>query len=269
MCLYVTGSDRYATIARESALSVLDHSDFDLFCVHDVGRDHWIPRSPRVSRLPLARATSPDRAHPFNGKLDALSQCIERSGDDLFIMLDADAVFIRRIEDTDVRSALGSKGMGMVEQKRTNGPNLARQDLYEHYCQVSLRFAAPDAAPPSMEAFRYFNSGVVLLEPAAAMAALDWTREVTRRPLPHQIGEHMVADQDHLQVWANSITPGCCAELPWYWNHCEHWDDQFPRAEAWIAHFSNFCQGPNRDTARRMRRVRRAAPGGWFRDLWR
>lgn len=263
MCVYVTGSESYGQIAREAALSVLDHSTFDLCFVHDIGLDGWAPRASRVQRLLLRHAPVIDRADPFNGKLDALALCIERSPDDLFIMLDADAVLTRTTSETDVRAALGGKGMGMVEQKRILGGQMGRREFYDHYCRVSLQFDAPDLPPPAFEAFRYFNSGVMLLERQAAIAALDWARRRVRdKPRPHRIGEQMITDQDHLQVWANSIDPGCCAELPWYWNHCEHWDDDFPRADAWIVHFSNFCNGPVPDTALRMRGLRRT--GGWL-----
>jgi hypothetical protein len=269
VCVYATGAARYGEVAREAALSVLDHSTFDLCLVHDIGLDRWVPRSSRVERLPLRRAPAIDPADPFNGKLEALRLCIERSRDDLFIMLDADAVVTRAIGERDLRAALGGKGMGMVEQKRTVSNGMGREDLYAHYCRVSLQFDAPHLPPPALEAFRYFNSGVMLLEREAALAALDWACGCVRdRPRPHRIGQHMITDQDHFQVWTNSIQPGCCAELPWYWNHCGHWDADFPRADAWIVHFSNFCQGPGPETARRMRLVRRT--GGWrawLRDL--
>lgn len=262
VCIYVTGSQRYGQVAREAALSVLDHSAFDLCFVHDAGLDRWAPRDARVQRLLLRHGPVIDPADPFNRKLDALALCIERSAADLFIMLDADAVVTRTISEIDVRDALGGKGLGMVEQKRTVS-QMGRRELYEHYCRVSMAFDAPDCLPPAFEAFRYFNSGVMLLERQAAIAALDWARgRVRDTPRPHRVGDQMIADQDHLQVWANSIAPGCCTELPWYWNHCQHWDDDFPRADAWIVHFSNFCNGPAPDTAPRMRRLRRA--GGWL-----
>lgn len=263
MCVYVTGSAAYGAIAREAARSVLDHTTFDLCYVHGEGLERYAPRDSRVERLRLRQAPVVDRADPFNGKLDALALCIDRSSGDLFLMLDADAVLTRTINEADIRAALGGKGMGMVEQKRTVGTPLGRRELYDHYCRVSLRFDAPDLEPPAFESFRYFNSGVILLERETAVAALDWARRLVRnRPRPHSVDGQMVADQDHLQVWTNSIEPGCCAELPWYWNHCEHWDEGFPRADAWFVHFSNFCNGPAADTASRMRRLRR--PRRWF-----
>jgi len=257
-CIYVSGSRRYGEIAREAALSLLDHSPFDLFFVHDPDLGAWAPRARRVHALPLPRPRSADRAAPFNRKLDALALCLERSGAARFLLLDADAVLMRPIGEAEVHAALGGRGMAMTEQKRIVGTGLDRRALYEHYCRVSLRFHAPGLAPPGFDDFRYFNSGVVLLERETARTALDWTlARVREAPGPQRVDEEMVADQDHLQVWTNSIRPGCCTELPWYWNHCEHWDEDFPRPDAWIAHFSNFCAGPAPATARRMRRLRR------------
>ena len=66
----------------------------------------------------------------------------------------------------------------------------------------------------------------------------------------------MISDQDYFQVWTNNLYPGSCRELSWEWNHCEYWDTGFPRTGARIAHFSNFCNGPARDTAARMRALR-------------
>jgi hypothetical protein len=62
----------------------------------------------------------------------------------------------------------------------------------------------------------------------------------------------MVADQDYFQHWANTLHPGACAELPWEWNHCEWWDEDFPAPDARILHFSNFCLGPTTDSIDRM-----------------
>jgi hypothetical protein len=262
VCIYVAGSERYAEIAREAALSVLDHSSFDICHVHEPGLACRFPRSTRVERLLLPTSPPVDRADVFNGKLEAWSRCIEHCSDDLFIMLDADAVFARWIGEADIREALSGRGMGMVEQKRIIGSEMGRRQLYEHYCRVSLAFDGPGLAPPAFADFRYFNTGVVLAKRAAAVAALEWARERVREgPRPHRVGEYMIADQDHLQVFANSIDPGCSQELSWEWNHCEHWDQDFPRDGARIAHFSNFCNGPTGTTARRMQEMRRRA--GW------
>jgi GT2 family glycosyltransferase len=48
--------------------------------------------------------------------------------------------------------------------------------------------------------------------------------------------------------------------LPWQWNHCEHWDEGFPREAALIAHLSNFMNGPTPDTISRLRALRNAGP---------
>ncbi len=262
VCVYVTGSERYGLIAREAARSVLDHSPFDVCFVHDQGLDRHLPRSSRLRRLALPKTETIDRADSFNGKLDAIALCIDQTRDDLYVMLDADAVFTRRIEESDIREAMGGRGLAMVEQKRIVGSPMGRRELFEHYCAVSLRFDAPDLPPPDFETFRYFNAGVILLERETASKALAFARERVRTlPRPHAVGEFMITDQDHLQVYANSIAPGSAAELPWYWNHCEHWDDGFPRADAWILHFSNFCNGPAEGVAERMRELQ---AGRWF-----
>ena len=90
---------------------------------------------------------------------------------------------------------------------------------------------------------------------------LPWAfQTIARQPGDHQIGEHMIADQDYFQYWANRLHPGTCAELPWYWNHCEYWDESFPRLGVLFAHFSNFCNGPADDTPARIRALRKPWP---------
>jgi hypothetical protein len=73
----------------------------------------------------------------------------------------------------------------------------------------------------------------------------------------HQVGMHMIADQDYLQYWVHNLKPGSCILLPWYWNHCRHWAEGFPRPGARVIHFSNFCNGPDQDIIKQMRKFRR------------
>jgi hypothetical protein len=54
----------------------------------------------------------------------------------------------------------------------------------------------------------------------------------------------MIGDQDYFQYWTNNLHSENRNTLPWMWNHCEHWDEGFPRKDAFILHFSNFCREP-------------------------
>lgn len=262
----------YALAAREAVQSVLDHSDFDVHVTCDQECGLLIPDSPRVKRATLAEHAADHRADRFLAKLSALRMCLQNCPDPILIQLDADAVLMRQITAAAVEAALGPSGMAMVEQTAILGSPMRRPQFLRHYAEHSLRFIAPKLAPPDEAVFRFYNSGVVLLRRDALAAFLDWAEDRRRRlPALHEIGAHMIADQDYLQVWANNVSAGACRELSWEWNHCDHWDEGFPRPGARIAHLSNFCSGPTRETIARLRDLRgapaAAAPGPLHDDL--
>jgi GT2 family glycosyltransferase len=258
-CLLIHGRRRYHRAGREAARSLLANSDLDVFVALGSGDGPRPPRSPRL-RIERLRDAGPaaGRAAGFLLKFDALDACLRASKASHFVLLDADAVLVASTRGSDVRAALGDRPLGMVEQKGIRGSEMDRLRFLDHYLRHSLAFLAPGAPAPSATRFRFFNSGVVLGTREEFGAIVRWARERMAEAGPeHRVGEHMIADQDYFQVWANSLRPGACAELGWQWNHCEHWDEGFPRAGARILHFSNFCRGPGREDLLRMRAARR------------
>jgi hypothetical protein len=257
VCILVAGRSEYAVIARQSVMSVLDHSGFDVFVGHTIAVG-GLPRSGRVRRLPMTAPTRSHRAYRFLQKFELLDRVMAEHVGEFLIMLDADAVLGRELADADLDSALGERGLGMTEQTGIIRSIMARPDFLRHYAQHSLAFIQPQAKPPPLDQFRFYNSGVVVARRSELSGLVAWAlTHIAAVDRDHQVGEHMIADQDYFQVWANTLRPGSCVELPWNWNHCELWDEDFPRDEFRIAHFSNFCDGPSGDTAARMAQLRR------------
>jgi hypothetical protein len=257
VCFYIYGSDAYYEAGREAVRSVLELSAFPVF----VGCDDRTRLKLSSSRLRVEECSPFPGAHRswrFLGKFRAFEACTRNSDEDLFLFLDADAELLQPLDDHVLRAALNHHTLGMVEQTTITGSTMDRMAFWEHYRQHSLAFIAPDLAPPPPSKFRHFNSGVVLGHRQTINAITHWAvSEISRSNSDHQIGQHMIADQDYIQIWTNNLYPGTCQELPWEWNHCEYWDTGFPREAARIAHFSNFCNGPTPGTAGRMRALRR------------
>jgi hypothetical protein len=227
---------------------VLRHSDFDVFVALG-DREHWRPAaSTRVyvhslAALPHTRC----RAWPFLLKLHALAACLERTHAELIILLDADARFFSWIDDAAIEEVLAGRPFGMVEQTTIRGSGMTRTEFLDHYVRHSLVWLGGGLAPPSLEAFRFFNSGVILGRRAELGRLAAWALErMNEAGDRHHVGDHMIADQDYFQIWMNTLQPGSCTTLPWSWNHCEQWDADFPRRDARIVHASNFCRGPTR-----------------------
>ena len=257
VCILVGGRPSYVRVARQAVLSVLDHTDFDAYVGHSIDLGGRIPHADRVTLLPLEPPVSKHRSYRFLQKFDLLHEVLGHSDSELVMMLDADAVLARAVDDTDLRSALDGRGLAMAEQTGIVRSTTSRPDFLQHYTRYSLAFIEPAALTPSLDDFRFFNSGVVVAERTEMSELVAWARDhIATSERDHQVGEHMIADQDYFQVWANSLHRDSCSELPWQWNHCELWDDGFPRDGLRIAHFSNFCQGPADDTAERMKEVR-------------
>jgi GT2 family glycosyltransferase len=263
-CLLIHGQRRYFEAGYEVVRALLERSDFDLFIGLGPGRGPRPPRSKRaqVTRLDIA-GDGDDRASGFLGKFAALEACLAASDSPLILMLDADAVLVSTTSGRDVRDALGTSPMAMVEQTGIRGSEMDRAGFLDHYLKHSLAFIAPDAPAPEIARFRFFNSGVVIMTREEAQAIAQWARDsiASARSIgrAHHVGEHMIADQDYFQVWANTLHPDHCRDLDGVWNHCEHWDDDFPRPNARILHFSNFCDGPTREGLKRIRHAARGA----------
>lgn len=267
VCILIHGAPGFFETGRETALSVLRHTPFDLFIAHDNAHPLGLPESPRVTLHALpSLPTDAHRARRFLRKFDALEILLRNGRHDAILLLDADAVVTRALTARSIRRALGTAPIGMVEQTRITGSPMSRKDFLEHYTRHTLALLAPRATPPALHQFRYFNSGVVVGLRSEWERLVPWAMETIRRQTgDHQVGQHMIADQDYFQYWTNTLHPGCCAELPWCWNHCQYWDDGFPRPGVLIAHFSNFCNGPAPGTPALMRAL--ASTPRWKRWL--
>jgi GT2 family glycosyltransferase len=247
--ILAVGSAEYALAAREAALSVLSHTDFEVHLACDEIARILMPNDRRIHQTLLARQPGLSRADPFLEKFAAWRACLAASADDIIMHLDADAVLVRPLSAGDVEAALGESGIAMVEQPTITGSTMARPDFLRHYAQNSLRFLAPGLPVPEPETFRYFNSGFALFRRAALTAFLDWAEDRRRHvPAHHDVAGNMMTDQDYIQVWLNSIAPGLCAELPGEWNASPLWSADLTLKEARVIHLSNFCQGPTPKT---------------------
>lgn len=259
VCMLVCGNPAYAAAARVAVESLIADSDFRVFVAHSPGLLSDWPSDPRLHRQPLPAASGDNhRARRFLQKFQALESCLERTSSSWILQLDADVVLARPLRERQLRNALAGAHLGMVEQKTIRGSAMDRAAFLDHYTRHTLALLDSGAAPPPLAAFRYYNSGVVVGPRSTWERLVPWALQtIGRQPREHQVGEHMIADQDYFQYWANTRHPGSCAELPWYWNHCECWDDPFPRRGVLFAHFSNFCRGPAAETPARMRALRR------------
>lgn len=263
VCILIHGKRNYFWAGRQAALSVLENSDFDLFLVLGPGPDLRLNATPRLRCHALAQETGHHyRARPFLRKFHALQACLENGRHRWLLLMDADTIVARTISRRMIEEALAGRSLGMVEQTTILGSAMSRQDFLRHYVQHTLSWFAPGAIPPSLDDFRYYNSGVVLGRREAMQEFVGWALEtLDRNRGDHRVGPHMIADQDYFQYWTNNVRPTSCISLPWHWNHCEHWDEGFPRPEARILHFSNFCLAPTLGQVVRMSLLRRCGMG--------
>lgn len=249
ICMLAIGKPGYALAAREAITSFLRNTDFEIYIVTDRFSAPMLPASPRIHLNLLDAARQEHRANGFLAKFDALAWCLGQASAEIILQVDADTILLRPLVAAEVLTALGEQRMAMVEQTGIAGSGMTLGDFQEHYSKRSLAFIDESAAAPPAISFRYFNSGVVLAFRDELQLLLEWV--AARRlllPADHSVGAHMIADQDYFQVWANTVVPDRCASLSWQWNHCSHWDTGFPRQDALIAHFSNFCNGPEFET---------------------
>lgn len=245
VCIPVFGSRRYQLAGRQAALSVLQHTDFDLFLACDPGRGMRLSSSRvQVSTFP-PEADQTARAAPFLRKFVALDRCLQAGSHRIVICLDADAVFVRHVDAAMLGQVMQGRPLAMAVQDRIRNSKVDSAALLQHYRNFTLAWFAPGQPPAMPNEFRFYNSGVVAGQRAKLREIADWAlARIAQGPAHHNVGEHMIADQDYYQYWVHALDPGCCAQMPWQWNHCQHWDDGFPRAEALILHFSFFCLAP-------------------------
>ncbi|MSX01944.1 MAG: glycosyltransferase [Actinobacteria bacterium] len=248
-CLIAVGDEKYFKAAAQAARPILGLTDLELVIATD--RPDWegfLP-DPRLTVLKLDDPGPGDRAARFLSKFAGLEAALQASDSDYLLLLDGDTRVVAPITGSEIAGLLGDRDFAMVEQRTIRGSQMDRSSFRRHYIDHSLRFIAPDAVPPSEAEFRFFNSGVVVARRQALEELLRFARGqiVAADDTPHQVGEHMIADQDYFQYWVNTKRPGSCMEIDSDWNHCFWWDDPWPLPTARILHFSNFCNGPTDD----------------------
>jgi hypothetical protein len=259
VCVTVSGGWKNYFAARQALVSVLDRTPFDVFAAVGSGPGWLLPAHPRLQVTRVADPSSGEhRSAPFLRKFNGISAGLRHTDADYLVVLDADTVVTGRIDVANVERALDGLPLAMAEQTGIRGSAMGRAGFMDHYRAHTLAWIAPAVAPPRLERFRFFNSGVVLGARAEFERLTAWALDTIGRLGPrHEVGRHMIADQDYFQAWTNTLHPGSCRTLGWEWNHCEHWDEGFPRRGALICHFSNFCNGPTARTLARMAWARR------------
>jgi len=251
--LTVCGDNEYYLRAAELAVeSALDKTGMHVFVGLDFATPSmWLNQS-RIEIYRLPKRDSGCSRPLFLRKFETLAEACRRYQHLLIVQMDVDALITTTINESDLEAALGEHDIAMVEQKTIVGSDHDRTFFLQHYTNHVLAWFGTERVP-SVSDFRFFNSGVVLARSQAIDKFLRWALpQMQKMPVHHRVGRHMIADQDYLQYWCNSVNPGVCKELPWYWNHCEHWDEGFPKRSGRILHFSNFCRGPTAATVQRM-----------------
>lgn len=269
ICQCVTGRPDYFAAAKGSIQSVRRHTDASLVITTHNPDAIGMSDDPRVTVIPMPPADH-ERAAPFLAKFKALRAGLAHTDAPIIMLLDVDTRIVRRTTAADVQAALGDHDFAMVEQPGIIGSSMSRADFLTHYTDHSLAFIAPGSPSPGLEEFRYHNSGVVLGRRDAWEELVTFVdARVASASGAHQVGIHMIADQDYMQYWVNTHRPGCCRDLPREWNHSDRWDDDFPCSDARILHFSNFYNGPDPEAIVRMDGVSRAAERrARLRRLW-
>mgnify|MGYP003975989025 CR=1 FL=1 len=279
VCIAVHGALAYFRAANQAARSVLQHTGFDVLMAHGSGPRNVLHNTSRITQIPVSwEPENTHRAQRFLFKFAALAACLRTTTSRYLILLDADATITAPITENRLVQALQGRSLGMVEQTGIQGSEMGHTDFLNHYRDHALQWFENSRDPaPDPNSFHFYNSGVVVGTRDAFEAVVDWVETSTLGlEREHQVGEHMITDQDYFQYWCNRLHPNNCTKLPWYWNHCEHWDASFPRPGALITHFSNFCVGPRRLLPLRMWLTRRggrpgqllAARGNPLRFLW-
>lgn len=209
----------------------------------------------------------PKRGDAFFHKFKYWEQALVESEDQLFLHLDADASITSNFSADALINALGAKSIGMVQQKKVIGENpLGIDELFGHYQSASSKAVNSGQPKPTIENFKYFNTGFVLFRREALETFLLWANEKLKT-LPREVNGNMIADQDLIQVYTNEIASDEVIELEWSWNHCQWWDEDFPNQDANVIHMSNFCQGPIAAQMNRLAVLSRGLKAEVFNDL--
>jgi hypothetical protein len=253
VCITAVGSQQYHDAARVAIRSILRNSPFPVFLGIDSQQRPFWTEHPRITTFLMPQWNDTSETPAFLAKFDTLSKLIDQHPDTYILQMDADALLVAELNAEHIIEQLGDYSFAMLEQTTITGSSNDREFFLKHYIDHTMKWFGDKTTPPAVAAFRYYNSGVVLSKADAMRKFLDWChRVIENKPPHHRVGRHMIGDQDYFQYWANSLNPGQCRTLPWSWNHCEHWHDDFPRAGSVICHFSNFCNGPDEHTTGRM-----------------
>lgn len=249
--LTVVGEDSYRRAARASVRALLARTDLEVVVGADDVEGLELPAHERITVLPIEVRHVQGRPDPFLAKFRTVTGFL-RSGaplPDAVLLIDVDAVVVSGVSADEVVALLDGRDFAMAEQPGITGSTMARADFLRHYLTHALPVIDAEAPAPSLEQFRYFNSGVVVARPDALLCLAEFALDRSADPdRAHVQGEHMVADQDYFQYWCTTVHPGSCTELSTDWNHCRWWDADYPRQGARIRHLSNFTEGPIEDT---------------------
>jgi GT2 family glycosyltransferase len=249
----VFGDEAYYRAAEHCIRSLVEHTSLRIAIGCDRPEDIRVRYPGRVFVLPVDLSGPELRPRPFMGIFDTVIAIQEHLPSEFCLLVDADCVVMTDIADTDLGTALGAFDFGMVEQTTVSGSSMGREEFLEHFTKVSLPTVDSDARTPSLDVFRYWNSGVVLARTSALLELAQFaTQKWTQNPAGHIVGDHMVSDQDYFQYWGSVRNPGSTNTLTKHWNHCQWWDDDFPNPAAKIHHYSNFCLGPDETIVEKM-----------------
>ncbi|HED12753.1 MAG TPA: hypothetical protein ENI62_03730 [Gammaproteobacteria bacterium] len=253
VCITAIGNHHYHDAAKITLRSVLRNCPFPVFLGVDTPERPYWAEHPRVITELLPQWDSVLGRPAFLAKFTTLSRLVAQHPDAYILQLDADTLLVDELSCKDIRNQLRDHPFAMLEQTTIKGSSNDRNFFLNHYINHTMVWFGGNTKAPPVEKFQYFNSGVVLSTGPIMLTFLEWcTSVIERKPNHHRVGRHMIADQDYFQYWLNTLHPGQCNTLPWYWNHCEHWHDSFPKPGTLICHFSNFCNGPDIDTVNRM-----------------
>lgn len=249
------GSSAYDSAARQSVASVLGHTDANVVLVTD-SADCDVPEDPRMTRLRGLRPEGSTRR--FMTKLEGWRLCLNETPTPVLVLLDADAVFVRSARASELAGLVGQGDFAMVEQTRLPALGWGRLDYWLHYCRTTLQAIDPRAEPPSRARFRFFNSGFVVCRRQGLDEFLHWCRDTSPRVDFDRAASAgvTITDQDFLQFWSNNLHPDRVSTLEWSWNHCSHWDADFPQPDARVVHFSSFYHAPTPEIVESMRLAR-------------
>ncbi len=252
ICIVSFGAPAYHAAAYQSVASALAHTDAEVLFLTDTGEVD-VPDDSRVTHLPVLRPGEPTRR--FMTKLEAWRFFLCRTATDVLILLDADAVFVRSTDSLELANLVAERDLAMVEQTRLLQMGWRRLDYWRHYCRTSLKAIDAHEKPPSVDCFRFFNSGFMACRRQGLGEFLEWADGVLPRVDFNWAAQRgvVLTDQDFVQFWTNNLHPEYASTLDWSWNHCPHWDTGFPRPGGRVVHFSNFYRAPTPEVIERMR----------------